>query len=260
MAISLASLRRNTEIKPPRIMLHAPHGIGKTSLGASMPDPVIIQTEDGLGMINIPTFGVLKSYTDVMDSIGALYTEEHDHKTVVIDSVDWLEPLIWQEACRVNNWSNIEQPGYGKGYIAALDVWRGVLDGLNALRDERGMTIMMLAHTETKRFESPEVEAYDRYTPKLQKSASALLQENVDSVWFMNYRVSIVKDDKKDPNSRARGVGGGQRVLYTAERPSHLAKNRYRMPDSIPLPDDPDSMWTTVSQYIPFFSQQKDSD
>jgi len=258
MAISLASLRRSGEVKPPRIMLHAVHGIGKTSLGANMPNPVVIQTEDGLGMLDAATFGIMKSYADVMDSIATLYSEEHDFQTVVIDSLDWLEPLIWQETCRLNNWSNIEQPGFGKGYAAAVDTWRGILDGLTALRDERKMAIMMLAHTEPKRFESPEVEAYDRYAPKLQKSASALVQEHVDCVWFMNYRVSVVKDDKKDPNSRARGVGGGQRVLYTTERPSHLAKNRYRMPDSISLPDDPDQMWPVIAQHIPFFQQTQE--
>jgi hypothetical protein len=74
----------------------------------------------------------------------------------------------------------------------------------------------------------------------------------------MNYRVSVVKDDKKDPSSRARGVGGGQRVLYTTERPSHLAKNRYRMPESISLPDDPEQMWPTIAQHIPYFATSKE--
>jgi hypothetical protein len=203
----MASLRRSTELKAPRIMLHAVHGIGKTSLGAGMRKPVILQTEDGLGMIDMPTFGLLKTYAEVMESIASLYSEDHEFETVVLDSLDWLEPLVWVETCRLNNWRDIEQPGYGKGYAAALDTWRGILDGLNALRDERKMTITMIAHTEPKRFESPEVEAYDRYAPKLQKAASALVQEHVDCVWFMNYRVSVVKDDKKDPSSRARGVG-----------------------------------------------------
>ena len=258
MAISMASLRRSGELKPPRVLVHAVHGVGKTSLAASMPKPVFIQTEDGLGLIEANTFGLLRSYSEVMDAIGSLYTEEHDFRTVVIDTMDWLEPLVNAETCRINKWESVESPGYGKGYAAALDTWRGLVDGLNALRDDKGMAVMMIAHTETKRFESPEVEAYDRYTPKLWKGTSALLQEHVDCVWFMNYRVSVVRDDKKDPNSRARGVGGGQRVLYTTERPSHLAKNRYRMPDSIILPDDPDAMWPSVAQYIPYYSQSKE--
>ena len=75
----------------------------------------------------------------------------------------------------------------------------------------------------------------------------------------MNYRVSIVKDDPKSKTSRVRGVGGGQRTLCTTERPSHLAKNRWRMPDSINLPDTPEAMWQAVAVHLPFFAstQQK---
>lgn len=258
MAISMASLRRGNEPKPPRILLYGTHGQGKTSLGAGAPNPVFLQTEDGLGLLDAPTFGLLRSYEEVMDALRALYIEDHDRQTVVLDSLDWLEPMLWAETCAQNGWKDIEAPGYGKGYAASLDVWRSILDGLTALRDTKAMTVIMLAHSEPKRFESPEVEAYDRYGPKLQKGASALVQEHVDCVWFLNQRVSIVRDDKKDSSSRARGVGGGQRVLSTAERPAYLAKNRYSMPDQITMPDDPAAMWAAASKHIPYFNQVKE--
>lgn len=255
MAINMASLRRGGERKPPRILDYSTHGLGKTSLAAGAPNPVFIQTEDGLGEIDVPTFGVLKTYDQVMESISTLYLEPHDFKTVVLDSADWLEPLVWKQTCTLNGWPDIEQPGYGKGYAATADVWRNVLDGLNALRDERDMGVIILAHTEIRKFESPDNHAYDRYQPKLHKIASALIQENVDCVWFMNYRVSILKDNPKDKDSRIRGVGGEMRILYTTERASHLAKNRYRMPDQIPLPDQPEMMWPAVAQHIPYYNK-----
>lgn len=254
MAISLASLRQGGDNKPPRILTYAVHGIGKTSLGTGAPNPVVMQTEDGLGLIEAPTFGLLTTYEQVMEAIMALYNEPHDRETLVLDSLDWLEPLVWAETCRANKWANIEAPGYGKGYLATVETWRSILDGLNALRDDRGMGIFLIAHTESKKYEAPETEAYDRYQPKLHKAASALIQEHVDCVFFMNYRVSLVKDNERDKDSRKRAVGGGQRVLYTTERPSHLAKNRYRMPDAITLPDDPDGMWPAVAKHIPFYT------
>jgi hypothetical protein len=255
MAINLASLRRGGESKPPIILDYSTHGLGKTSFGAFAPNPVFLQTEDGLGQLEAPTFGVLKTYDQVLEAIGSLYGEEHDFKTVVLDSADHLEPLIWAETCRLNGWPNIEHPGFGKGYGATADVWRIVLAGLKALRDEKGMGVIILAHSETRQVNAPDVEApFDRYQPKLHKIASALLQEVADCVFFMNYRVSILKDNPKDANSRARGVGGGMRVLYTEERPSHLAKNRYRMPAQIPLPDKPEMMWSAVAQHIPYYN------
>ena len=95
MAISLASLRTSTSLTPPRLLNYGVAGIGKTSWAASAPGAVVIQTEDGLGNIAVPTFGMLRSFDEVMQAIGSLYTDPHDFQTVVVDSLDWLEPLIW---------------------------------------------------------------------------------------------------------------------------------------------------------------------
>jgi len=248
MAISLASLKRRSDCKAPRLLVYGTAGIGKTTLGISAPNPVFIQTEDS--EVGCPTFGLLRAYAEVMDAMAALVAENHDFKTVVLDSLDWLEPLIWQETCRVNNWADIEKPGFGKGYVAALDTWRVLLDGFNALRDERGMTVVLLAHCEIKRFDSPETEPYDRYQIKVQKAASALVQEHVDAVLFANYRVSTVKTDAGFNKRAVRGVGVGDRLLYTTERPAFLAKNRFALPDSLPLD------WQTLAAGIPFYANQ----
>ena len=235
MAISLASLKSTSALAPPRILAHGVAGIGKSTFGAQSDRPVFIQTEDGLGNIKVAHFPLAKSFDDVMEALAALYSEPHDYKTVVVDSVDWLEPLVWQRACKDNGWGSIEEPGYGKGYVAALDLWRQYLDGLNALRDERGMTVIQIAHTDIRRFDSPEHEPYDRYVIKLHARAAALLQEHSDVVLFANYRISTVKSDVGFNKKVTRALGSGERVLYTAERPAFLAKNRYGLPDVLPL-------------------------
>ena len=247
MAISLASLKRTSERKPPRLLIYGTAGIGKTTLGTNAPAPVFIQTEDS--EVGCPTFGLLKTYDEVMEAMASLVTEDHDFKTVVLDSLDWLEPIIWRETCRLNKWASIEDPGYGKGYAAALDTWRVVLDGFNALRDERGMAVIILAHCEIKRFDSPETEPYERYQIKLQKAASALVQEHVDAVLFANYRVSTVKADAGFNRKAVRGVGAGDRRLYTTERPAFLAKNRFGLDDSLDLD------WAKLAAGIPYFNQ-----
>lgn len=248
MAISLSSLRRGVQHKPARVTIYGTHGIGKTSLAASAPSPIFLQTEDGAGALNIATFGLLRTYADVMDAIGELYTQPHDFETIVVDSLDWLEPLIWAQAAKDNGWKDLETPGYGKGYIAASDYWRGLLDGLTALRDEKRMTVILLAHADVKRFDSPDTEPYDRYILKLHQRASALVQEHVDCLLFANYRVSTVKTDLGFNKKAVRGVGGGDRLLYTEERPAFLAKNRYGLPDTLPL------SWDAVAQHIPYYA------
>lgn len=246
MAISLSSLQRRSTPKPPRILCYGTAGIGKTTLGTDAPNPVFIQTEES--EVSVPTFGLLRSFEAVMEALAALYAEAHEFKTVVVDSLDWLEPLIWQHTAAQNGWPDIEAPGYGKGYMAALETWRAFLDGLNALRDDKGMTIILIAHAEIRRFDSPETEPYDRYQPKLHRGASALVQEHVDAALFANYRVSTVKSDLGFNKKAVRGVSGGDRLLHTNERPAYLAKNRWSLPDQIPLD------WARLAASIPFFA------
>jgi hypothetical protein len=45
-------------------------------------------------------------------------------------------PTAFQPAVPVEN---IEDFGFARGYTYALDYWKEILDGLNALRNERGM-------------------------------------------------------------------------------------------------------------------------
>lgn len=236
MAISLSSLNRIDGPKPPRIVLYGPHGVGKNTFAASAPKPVLINLEDGHPHDQpIDAFPKAQSFAEVMEAFGALYTEEHEFETLIVDSLDWLEPLVWAEACRRNNWPDIETPGYGKGYLAALDVWREYLDAINGLRNDKGMAVIQTAHAQITRFDSPETDPYDRYGIKLQKRASELLQEHADMVLFANYKVSTTKTDAGFNKKVTRGIGAGQRTLYTEERPAFLAKNRHRLPPELSL-------------------------
>lgn len=235
MAISLESLNRRSSPKPPRIVIYGVHGVGKTTFAANAPAPVVVQTEDGLGTIDVPHFPLAKTYADVMDAFQALYTESHEFQTVVVDSLDWMEPLVWQETCLRNGWDNIEQPGYGKGYIATLAVWREYFEAINALRDDKEMIVIQTAHADIKRFDSPETEPYDRYGIKLHTRASALVQEHADAILFANWKVATTKSDVGFNQKVTRAIGRGERTIYTEERPAFIAKNRYQLPPELPM-------------------------
>ncbi len=248
MPITLANIKRADPPKAPRIMLYSVAGLGKTTFAASAPAPIFIQTEDGLGGIEAATFGVLKTFADVMEALESLRTEDHDFYTLAVDSLDHLEPLIWAQACKDNKWPDISSVPYGKGYVAAVDYWRAFLNAVDALRDEKGMAFIGIAHAKITKFEGPEHEPYDRYGPKLHKDASALVQERMDCVLFGNYKVSTTRTDAGFNKKVVRGMGSGERVLYTEERPAFIAKQRYGIPPVIALD------WNELATGIPYYS------
>ena len=153
----------------------------------------------------------------------------------MVDSLDWLERLIWAEVCRKRGVESIEDIGYAKGYTFALTQWREVLEGLAALRNRRDMMVILLAHCAIEKFENPETDSYDRYVPRLHKHASAVVQEWCDEVLFATYRVHTKQVDEGFGRKKAKGVGTGERIVRTAERPAHVAKSRLELPDELPL-------------------------
>jgi len=232
---ALASILTGAKSGPRRMLVYGTAGIGKSTFATCAPSPIVIQTEDGLGEIDTHKFPVAQSLDEVMASLAALYSEGHPYRTVVIDSLDWLERLIWAKICATRQVASIEDIGFAKGYSFALSHWRDVLDGLSALRDRRGMTVILIAHARIEHFNNPESDGYDRYVPRLHKAASALVSEWSDEVLFATYRVFTKATEEGFNQKRVQGLGSGERILKTTERPSHLAKNRLALPDELPL-------------------------
>ena len=131
----LATIQKGRTPRPPRLLVYGTEGIGKSSFAAQAPRPIFVQTEDGLDEIDTDKFPRAEKYEEVVESLAALANQDHPYESVVIDSLDWLERLIWDRVCRDANVTSIEKAdgGYSKGYTHALTYWREILDLLNAL-------------------------------------------------------------------------------------------------------------------------------
>ncbi len=219
--------------KPRLILVYGPDGVGKSTLAAQSPKPIFLGTEHGTDQLDVTRFPQPKAWADVIDCIKALYVEEHDYQTLVIDSLDWLEPLIHKEICSRYQVNSIEKAaqGYGKGYIEAQTEWERLISGLNVLRTSKSMNIVAIGHSDITTFEDPSSQnTYNRYQLKLHKRSSALWREYVDAVLFANFDVYTSKDGQK-----TRTMGEGKRVLFTERRPGYDAKNRFSLPPMISM-------------------------
>ena len=238
---SLANIQRGKTPRPPRLLVYGTPGIGKSTLGANTPKPIFVPTEDGLDEIDCAKFPLATCFADVTTALAELRTQDHDFESVVVDSLDWLERLIWDRVCTDFAVKNIEKAdgGYARGYTHAMTYWREFVEQLNHLRRERNMVVVLIAHAKVEKFEDPEAPPYDRYSPRLHKHAAALITEWCDAVLFATRKFRTQTDNagfgRKRSIAHAIGKDGGERILRTVGGPSCVAKNRYGLTEELDL-------------------------
>ncbi len=250
MAFDLASITRGKRLRAPKIVIYGPPKVGKSTFASSAPNSIGIVTEEGLDNIDVPAFPKAQTFDDVMSAIATLYTDEHEYKTVFIDSLDWLEPLVLAKVCADHNVKNIEQIGFGKGYIFADDLWKQFFEGLDALRNQKGMTIICIAHEQVTKVKNPSLsDDYDAYSLKLNKRATALVNEWADIIGFAQHEVFTRQVDPANKlNKDVKAISNGVRKLHLNPHPAYVAGNRYGIPDTSLSWQDFQQAMTTAMQ------------
>jgi hypothetical protein len=233
--MSLSAITRGKIAKPQRVVLYSAEGVGKSTWAAGAPAPIFLCSESGTEHLDVARFPAPSSWRDVLEALDVLAKEPHDYRTVVIDTLDWLEPMVWAHTCATKKNGNhraehIEDYGFAKGYIYALDVWRQMLARLDVLRDTRSMHAILIAHSQVRIFQSPNTEDFARYELKLHGKASALVKEWADSVLFAEHETLT-----HEQNKRTKGISTGERVVHTTRTAAYDAKNRAGLPETISL-------------------------
>ena len=109
------------------------------------------------------------------------------------------------------------------------------------------MAVLILAHSEVKTFNSPMTDPYDKYHLKLHKHVATRLSELADNIFFGDYEI-FVSETGEGFNKKAKGIGQGERLIYTEERPAFLAKSRIGLPFKIKIPKE--KGWDAVAELI----------
>ena len=225
---------------------YGPEGIGKTSLLADMPDPIVADIEGGSAKVEIARYQfrdgdgghVAYSYDEFTGAIEDLISNPgHGFRTLGIDTADALEALIHTHICKRDGEDNVEGYGYGKGYKVAVAELRVLISRLNVLRYRDGMNIAFLAHAKSKTFKNPEGPDYDRWNIVGDDLFTAELRARCDVVGFLHYEGGGAKlaEESKNKNARARGWDTGRRLIELGRTAAWDAKTRLSVPAQIEL-------------------------
>lgn len=223
---------KQTRKRPQRTTVHGEPGIGKTTFAANAPDVVFLCTESGADNVNVSHLHYdghdPRTYDEVLAALEGVPTDG-SVKNVCIDTIDGLEGIIHAHIKTTTN-KPVGEHGYGKGYDKALDLMRGVLSSLERLRD-RGIGTILLAHSTIENFANPEGADFSYVTIKAHKKIGGLIVEWSDAVFYARREQRAYTND----NGKTIGVGSSKRELCTEKTPTFVAKNRLRLPPSMPL-------------------------
>lgn len=213
-----------------KVVIYGPEGIGKSTFASYFPEAVFIDTEGSTKELDVMRYPNPETWNDVITDVND-FIESMPGKTLVIDTADWAEQLCIVQTCSNLGVKGIEDIGYGKGYVYLSEAFQKFLAKCNELVDQ-GVNVVFTAHAQMRKFEQPdEMGAYDRWEMKLTKKLAPLLKEWADIVLFCNYKTDVITDQ----NTKSKKATGGRRVMYASHHPCWDAKNRYGLPDSMPM-------------------------
>lgn len=205
-------------------------GMGKTTLAASFPNPIVMRAEDGLQAIPAErrpdAFPIIAKVDDMWDQFKGLLNEEHDYGTLIIDSVTALERLFIQHVIDSDpkNPRTINQAlgGYGAGLQAVAALHHRVRRAAGALVERKGMHVVFVAHADTEVIEAPDSDPYTRYSLRLGRKSMAPYVDDSDIVGFLKLETYYTGDGE-----RKKAISDGSRVLVTYATAANVSKNRF---------------------------------
>jgi len=230
----LSSITTRKRRRPVFGVLYGQSGIGKSTWATGAPKPVFIPVERGLDQITVAKLPTPKDFAELYAQVDALDKEEHDYETIVLDTLDATELLIWQRVCSEGKVKSIEEygGGYGKGYVRARELWTGLLNKLSDMSER--FNILLLAHAHIKTVNDPSLSTgFDLWRIRLHDKSAEIVRQMVDLILFVQLETTVQKESPKA--RKGRGIVSGDRVMFTAPATGYEAKNRFNLPSQMPF-------------------------
>lgn len=248
----MLKVKQSNPNRPYRFLIYGEEGLGKSTFGAKAEKPIFISAEGGTDQLTdsqgnpVSEIESVKTWSDVKKAAKDLLSFPHDFKTLVIDSLDWIETMAQKEIIGETGKTIITvDGGYNSGFKRAQSMLKEFIQDLELLREQKNMNIIFTAHAQTKEKKDPmQADNYHRYQIKCNELFSEAAIEWCDAMFFVGLETFVKTKDKE---KTGKAFGGDRRLMYTTQKPSFRAKNRYSMPESFVFDFN---IWESIMPYI----------
>lgn len=259
--MNLQSLLSQPKAKSPLITIAGEAGTGKTSLGAEFHNPVFLRIEDGSAALegkDVALSPVIENIEQVHKFIHLLQTEDHNFKTLVIDSISQLDEIFKAHIM------GLEKPGskgrenfalccggFGNAYTMLAKYHEDFYHLLSDLSAAKGMTIVFISHVVAIKVSPPDQNEYTRYALSVTRTGNIdcakVYVNNCDLIGFLK-QISYVNEHGKISTDATR-------ILDCTHNLQYPSKNRYGIDRALPykLGENP------LANSIPYFQNQSNT-
>ena len=237
MSFKFSDIQKGAKAEKRKIIIYGPPKLGKSTLAGAAKDALIIPTEDRVSHINCDKTPVVRTYQEMLDIFSALMREKNNYSRIVIDSLDWLEPLLHKYICEEKGFKNLtddhnKETAFQKGLkYHAVEGWKNFLYNCDVLR-ENGYDVIFVAHSHVMTVSPPDSDSYDKYVMKIDKNALAVVEEWADIIAFYDKEI-FVKNDDSGISKKGKAISKNNRRLYlSGQNPSMISGNSFGLPDA----------------------------
>ena len=212
-------------------------GVGKTTLAATMPSPLILDCEGGTFVLpedspvdihsewSAPKGQQVKELLAVLRDVWTL--DPQPYRTLVLDS--WTRIDQWIEDEVLGRYENARSlaacgDGFGRGHNEHKNETLKLIAALRRFQERKGMHVVWTMHTKVKSDNKPSGAPVSVYTQEGNGRSVVQVQQHCDVVAMLEQEITVVKE-KGQQAGKAKGQGRLQ--LVSGKLPYAELKDRF---------------------------------
>lgn len=256
----MSILSRIEKIKPeaPRITIYGKQGIGKSTLASQFPEPLFLLTEKN-AVVGSKKLGIYSSYEQIWYDINELLeTEDLPYKTIIIDSVSNLDELVKTRTLDKSPLIGADKRkpetlaeawgGYGAGFERCASLHRVLKSKLDQFQ-EKGITVIYIAHREIRTYKSPDEEDYNIWSISMNGDKSrAVYIDDVDAVFYCHNKSYVTTTESKRNIIKSTG----NHIISAYSNEAYVSKNRFNIKEDIQM------SFEAIAKRIEFYREYSD--